>query len=1336
MIKSISKALLVFASICLLYIHSAMAQQPAVARQIVSGTVRDETTGKPIRNVSIFFDGTLNGTVSDSAGNFTLYPKTAAKLPILVSGGVGYNSKTITDYSFDKKLIIDLKVSAHDLDLVTVKANDGMSRKEKIRIFRREFLGVSPNAKKCEIVNESDLRFTYSTKTHILKATCDKPLIIYNKNLGYTLNFLLTSFTYTGEQTAFYGSQFFREDVSPADLEKVKRARKNAYLGSQLHFIRALWNNKLKQNGFEILKNVERPAYDSLVVIASDTRLVFRTVKRFPYDSIVITRGNQKYLNFSSPLKITYKNRASVMENRGKPVVIESSGYVDPSGIVWTGDIGMQRAGDLLPLEYVVDTSPTESKEGSNNSFATYVSLDSLHSRMPLEKLYIQLDKPYYSTGDTLRMKAYLLDAASGKGSDKSGIVYIELANDSSKVLFRRMLPVGYGLGTGNIILRKEDIPEGSYTLKAYTNLMRNFGEDIAFKKNLYISNGSSENWLVNSKTTLSKQSGKDNLQLALQFRQLNKQSLSNRELEIRVMDGEKVLQRDKVQTDIDGKMDVNFNLPENIAARNLSMVVADSKSPDHKTTVPLTVNRPENIDLQFMPEGGNLITGISSRVGFKAIGEDGIGIDVSGKVYNSTNEVVASFASSYKGMGSFDFKPLNTNAYTARITLNGNMKSFPLPAIKSTGSALRIANSVEGDSLKAAVIVSTNLTTSVAAVYHLVGQSGGKIYYDEEIPVTGNTFLTKGIAKDLFPTGIARFTVMNAQRQPLNERIAFIDHHDNLEIRLKPGQAFYKTRDSISVAIEVKDIEGRPIEGSFSLAVTDDSQVQTDSLSTNIMNTLLLTSGLKGTIEAPGHYLQATPQAAADLDHLLLTQGWIGYDWKEVFNPPAVLSYPAQPDFVVAGKVTNAFNKKSALTSIQLLSLKPEYAKISTTGDDGSFSFGELPFGENLKFFLQAKNKNGKSFNVGIQIDEFKPEEFKPASQRFVPWYVNSDTVLLRQANTRALQEAKLNARGTNLLQEVIITAKKAVKDSKNLNGAGEADQILDEKDIGKAPKKTLLNLMNENIKGFNVGIWPSKNVVAVGIESLGVSGLTPPKLSSGRGSESRDKTAKGTVPMVFSPVKSYRIFDKEIHLVIDGINIESLYQPTPGQPVLTMDPQLVAQRDMNPAGDYILERNTASPDDRQKFIKEFLDGILAEDVKGIEVMSNPQYNNRYKSQYDWKISSSLSMISADFAYVEVTTYSGNGAYLKTPPGVYLHKPMSYVNTAAFYRPKYTVKTSPLSDFRSTIHWEPDIITDKDGKAIVSFYSADRPGTYSIIMEGSDMKGNIGRKTGTLIIK
>jgi hypothetical protein len=863
-------------------------------------------------------------------------------------------------------------------------------------------------------------------------------------------------------------------------------------------------------------------------------------------------------------------------------------------------------------------------------------STDTLRSRMPAEKLYIQFDKPYYSTGDTIWMKAYLFDAAFLSAS-KSGLVYLELANDTNKVLMRRMLPVIAGVGSGNLVLDTIDVPEGTYTIKAYTNLMRNFGEDLVFKKSFYISRSSAQSWLVNSRSILSAQSGKDNLRLDLQLSQFNQQVLSMQDLELRVLDGKRVLLRDKVQTDAYGKLDVNFNLPERSDPRNISVVAIDPKDDNRKLTIPVIINRSENIDLQFMPEGGNLIAGISSLVGFKAIGEDGHGTEVTGKIYNSKNEEKGTFNALYKGMGSFEFLPQAGENYTAKISLPaGVLKSYPLPEIESSGTLLKVDNARNRDTLSIDVSISPGLS----GTYYLIGQSRGIVCYGAIIRLSG----VRKIPKNLFPSGIAKFTLLNAERQPLNERITYIDHKDHLNITVSPARESFGKRDSVALNIVVTDKDNQPVQGSFSLAVTDDNQVKRDSLGNTILTTLLLTSDLKGNVEEPGHYLQSAEKAWKDLDNLMLTQGWVGYAWKNVFNPP-VLPYAVESEFTIQGRVTTAFNKGLA-TGITISSKGLAVFRDTLTNKDGSFIFKDLPLAsDTLSYFLQARNKNNRNFNVGIQVDEFKPPVFTSESQHLMPWYVNSDSSLLNYVWGRLEQKEEQLRLSGNVLNEVIIKAKKIVKGSRNLNGNGNADFVLDDKDIGHYRKLTLYDLI---LKRFKY------------IYTTRVQG-----------------------------VARYRYMNMPLVLLIDGHSFASTQM--------------------------------------------YMENITAEDVVGIEVMSS------FKFLYPNYMPDPIAAMLHPRFILEVTTRGGRGAYAfaKNTPGTYWHKPLLFTGSKQFYVPKYAVKSPfTLTDLRSTIHWEPNIITDKEGKASVSFYSADRSGTYSFIMEGSDMTGNIGRKTGSITIK
>lgn len=706
----------------------------------------------------------------------------------------------------------------------------------------------------------------------------------------------------------------------------------------------------------------------------------------------------------------------------------------------------------------------------ANNVLKSVVSsVNTSRINFPIEKVYVQTDKPYYTLGDTLHFKAYLLNADFLTPSVRSGLLYVELDDATSRVMKRIMVPLASGLSWSNIAIDETEIPEGSYTLRAYTNWMRNFGDDYIFKKDIYVS-ALSGSTLVSAAFKLDSTAGKTKVQASLGFTNLNKEPIRLTYMQLKVMNGRHNLFKDKATTGIDGTMQLNFDLADETAIKNLYINARQTgKGADTANlNIPVIVNRPQKTDLQFMPEGGNLVTGLPARVGFKAIGEDGKGVNITGRVINSHQQEVVKFQPVHNGMGSFELTPQAGESYTAIINLpDKTTKSYALPAIDQAGTTLRIGSN-GADSLEVTIS-----NTAVNGIYYLIGQARGVVCYAAAIRFKETT-VKKIIATALFPTGIARFTLINVAQLPLNERIVYINHNDNLNISINSAKPNYGLRDSIALVINVKDKDGKPIQGAFSLAVTDNGQVTTDSLGNNIVNDLLFTSDLKGTVEEPGWYFENnTSERITALDDLLLTQGWVGYGWKQVLN--AKLSEPAfraEPEFVVEGKVTNVLNKPVIGSGVVLFSKSPLLVRDTVTDKEGHFIFKGIFPVDTAVFKLQARNKKGKEFNVGIEmLHEFKPPVFS-STGAVIPWYVNSDTLLLNNSNTKLAQlKAEENLRGEGvLLKEVTIKDKKVVKGSKNLNGPGEADQVLDEKDMLKAGKMSLSELLEKQVKGFRI--------------------------------------------------------------------------------------------------------------------------------------------------------------------------------------------------------------------------------------------------------------------------
>ncbi|MDB5111035.1 MAG: hypothetical protein JWR67_2149 [Mucilaginibacter sp.] len=895
--------------------------------------------------------------------------------------------------------------------------------------------------------------------------------------------------------------------------------------------------------------------------------------------------------------------------------------------------------------------------------------IDDYNTKLPSEKLFLQFDKPYYAVGDTIWFKGYLTNSIL-KYSALSSRLYVDLVNDSNRVVKHFVFPVSFGLSWGNIELNESIAREGAYTIRAYTNWMRNFDENTLFYQSFYVSGLSANSWIINTRSTLNN----DQVKADLKFTGLDQKPLGGQDLELKLVNGKKTLLKNSAVTAADGTLNINFTVPVNTPLRNLAMVASVKKDNKKSAWIPLNINRPQDVDIQFMPESGPLIASLPAQVGFKSIGEDGRGINVKGIVTDNENNTVGQFESLHAGMGVFNMAPQPGKTYTAQITLpDGTIKTVKLPAIKKSGTLLKIRNSFNTDTLHISVLASEDII-SPGLEYHIIGESRGVVCYGASFKLN-KQFLNLSVPKSLFPTGVAHFTIINSSNQPVNERLAFINNDDNLKIDIKTASSQFSPRDSIPLHITVNDQDGQPIMGSFSIAVTDDAQIKNGTADRkNILTDLLLTSDLNGYVEDPEFYLEKSALSWKALDALLLTQGWVGYNWKYIINGAPAAQYAPEPDYAINGKVTNLLNKPVSNSKILLLATgRYHFIKDTITNTEGKFSFHKIPAADSTKYVLQARNAGGRTINAGITVNEVPalntniPFDIIPA-----PWYVNADTTLLNYVKNNSAYHDELERRkyGGHLLREVNIKDKTEIKGSQNLNGTGNSDQVITEADIEKVGKASLLDLIQQKVTSFHSGY-----------------------------------VHKGTDLEFF-------LKDKRVRFVIDGIDLDRYYEPF-----------------------------SATPNEHYEYQKQTLDYLTASDILGIEVMYSSRYNSAYNTQ-NLSLDEQLAVDptgprGSSIAYLEITTRSGNGPFTRTATGIYIYKPVPFTMSKQFYRPRYLVKntTHSFTDLRSTIHWQPSIVTDKNGQATVSFYAADKPTTYTIIMEGSDLNGKIGYQTKKITI-
>lgn len=940
--------------------------------------------------------------------------------------------------------------------------------------------------------------------------------------------------------------------------------------------------------------------------------------------------------------------------------------------------------------------------------------LDSFNRRLPVEKVYLHTDKPYYNIGDTLWFKSYLLDRVNLTGSRLSGLLYVELDNDSSEMVRRISIPIKDGLGWGQIPLIKAIFKEGGYTLRAYTNWMQNFGEDYVFSQRFYLGVPAEDAWLVKSAATVSRVGDKDQLQVDLKLNRADKLAspVALRKVEVKIYDQSHYLYKEELQTGIDGSLKFSHALKEKADGRRIRVQLTSLEKEDNNKVVqvPLSINRNQNIDVQFLPEGGNLVAGLKSIVGFKAIAEDGRGTPVLGSIYDGKGNEIVSFAAIHNGMGSFEFTPKAGEVYTARLS-QPVTKSFGLPKISATGTVMHITNNEQDESLK--ISLAGMNTLAADSTCYLIGASRGVVYYSQKIAAAQPEIT---VAKKLFPSGIARFTLFKGM-QPLNERAVFIDNNDQLKINVISNKAAYLKRDSVGLEIEVKDKSGSPVKGSFSMAVTDDSQVKADSLGDNgIAANLLLNADLRGHVESPGYYInRKDKQAWQALDNLMLTQGWTGYDWKDVFTPGKQPKFEAEREFKITGRVTDLFNKPvKAGFSVLISSQKPAFTTTTYTDEDGRYLFKKLPTIDSGSFFLQAKNAKGKSMTFGnVSVDKFKaPPVPETLRDPILPWYLNPDTTQINYVKRIAERNNEKNIKLNGIvLKEVKIKSKKIIKDSFNRNGPGNADLSFDEQDIKESAVLNLYQLLKQKLPGLKIveehkmpTLKLNNAIVVIHIDGGGLD------LFMG---------ANPTVDELEDELSQYQIATfKGMEVYYSEKNMVNYMEPRDWWINAHFTSEQIAGSE-----DTLLRGKWADDDGNPWGLKQ--DPINHR-------LSGWVYKVGYKPGYLEARANVFTNKTPSFASIDITTKNGSGWFKNRAPSAVTYRPLPVMYPQQFYSPKYNVAPGAViePDYRATLYWEPNILTDQNGKAKVYFYTSDIKSKYTIKIAGVDIAGGIGDAT------
>ncbi|WP_281336045.1 hypothetical protein [Flavobacterium eburneipallidum] len=386
-----------------------------------------------------------------------------------------------------------------------------------------------------------------------------------------------------------------------------------------------------------------------------------------------------------------------------------------------------------------------------------------------------------------------------------------------------------------------------------------------------------------------------------------------------------------------------------------------------------VVIEKLNSYKIDFFPEGGSLLENVSSIVGFKAVDNEGKPIEVKGDIYDSDNQLVASFSSVHDGMGKFQIIPMEGKKYYAKIkTVEETELQQNLPEVQKVGYLLSY-KALKGKNIISVLTNEATLLQNPNATVTVVCKAKGVACLENTLAIT-QTISSFELEKNTTPDGISQITLFDSIDRPQSERLIYIESEKDINISLSTDKITYQPNEKAIISIVSKTKTGEAKSGSFSLSVTDKNGiVEEKDFDSNICSYFLMESDIRGKVNNPGYYFDTTnPKRLDHLENLLLTQGWRDFLWKTTTKATDTIHYEAEKGFTITGRVKQIFSDKAKVNNrVGMVLMNKKHINTFKTFTDatGKFKFENIMFSDKTDMRLNSRDEKGK-FRGEIVLD------------------------------------------------------------------------------------------------------------------------------------------------------------------------------------------------------------------------------------------------------------------------------------------------------------------------------------------------------------------------------
>lgn len=332
-----------------------------------------------------------------------------------------------------------------------------------------------------------------------------------------------------------------------------------------------------------------------------------------------------------------------------------------------------------------------------------------------------------------------------------------------------------------------------------------------------------------------------------------------------------------------EGEAKVTFPLPKGIESSRLNVHLElpglrkDPKDPTGalKMTRSIAV-MPSRLDVDFYPEGGDLVAGVAQRVYFRVRAPSGETAAPDGKWSLHSTKGLIFESKPGESLGAFTFTPDAQESYTLRVPAGSgvgeNKKPFEALGIQAEGVVLHVANSVaaEGEAARLALKCEGPEQKLLA-----VATCRGQIVAQRFIETKTSHVNVVNIALPNGVRGIVRLTLYAIRDQrltPVAERLVYRTPAERLDLtamasNFGPGQQG-------KIDIEARSENGKPASA-WALAVVVDDRYRAERNERSLAGWVMLGSEFGADVAEAPLLADDSPATRAALELFLGTRGW-----------------------------------------------------------------------------------------------------------------------------------------------------------------------------------------------------------------------------------------------------------------------------------------------------------------------------------------------------------------------------------------------------------------------------------------------------------------------------